>query len=121
MALERYYYRLALVLRKTEVFFFPVCRSASRANEQKSNLIYIMNILRPLSTHLARIFKRWSIPFLALATIVLVFYVVCLKLGILPYFSLVMLKGGFILGGRALSFLLIKLGCNLLYFKLKAV
>lgn len=71
-----------------------------------------INILRPLYRHLARIVQRWSIPFLLLGTIVLVFYLLCLKFSFLNYFISVLSQGGLLLGGRALSFFLIPLGCS---------
>jgi len=71
-----------------------------------------MNILRPLYPHRGEIWKGRDLPFLFLATIVLFFYLLCLKIGFLAYFSLVLSKGGFILGGRALSYLFIKMGCS---------
>ena len=42
----------------------------------------------------------------------LFFYLLCLKIGFLAYLSLVLSKGGLILGGRALSYLFIKMGCS---------
>ena len=86
-----------------------------RANRRK-------NILRPLSTLRHRfsnlllsvliILKRWSIPLLFLATIVLFFYMICDQLGFVDYFlsvsSQVSLRWGF----RTLSFFLIKMGCS---------
>jgi hypothetical protein len=69
--------------------FFPVYRSANGANEEQSNLIF----------HLlcSQIVQRWSIPFLFLATIVLVFYLLCLKIGLIADFQILLSKVGFLL------------------------
>ena len=71
-----------------------------------------MNILRPLSPHRGEIWKGRDLPFLFLATIVLFFYLLCLKIGLIGCFFSWVSKVGFILGGRALSFVLLKLGCS---------
>ena len=78
--------------------FFPVYRSANGANEEQSNLIF----------HLlcSQIVQRWSIPFLFLATRVLVFSLLCLKIGLIADFQILLSKVGFFLAGRTLSFLL---------------
>jgi hypothetical protein len=57
------------------------------------------------------IFKK-SIPFLFLASVCSLFYVLCLKLGSLACFQTTMEKVGLALGGRALSFALCKMGCS---------
>nr|YP_010131420.1 succinate dehydrogenase subunit 3 [Bruguiera sexangula]YP_010131471.1 succinate dehydrogenase subunit 3 [Bruguiera x rhynchopetala]YP_010585287.1 succinate dehydrogenase subunit 3 [Kandelia obovata]QPZ76250.1 succinate dehydrogenase subunit 3 [Bruguiera sexangula]QPZ76299.1 succinate dehydrogenase subunit 3 [Bruguiera x rhynchopetala]UZU71445.1 succinate dehydrogenase subunit 3 [Kandelia obovata] len=69
-----------------------------------------MNILRPLSTHLP-IYKpqltstcllKKCIPFLLLVSIVLFFYLLCLKMVFLAYFISVLSKVGLHLWGGAL-------------------
>ena len=47
-----------------------------------------------------------------LVTIVLFFYLLCLKIGLIGCFFSWVSKVGLILGGRALSFVLLKLGCS---------
>ena len=57
--------------------------------------------------------RRWSIPVLFLAIIVLFCYQVCLKIGIFNYFIFILSKTSFALGSRALCLLLVKLtGCS---------
>ncbi|GKV53046.1 hypothetical protein SLEP1_g59595 [Rubroshorea leprosula] len=75
-------------------------------------------ILRPLSPHLPiykpqltstfPIFHRISGPFLA-ATIVLFFYLFCLKMGFFSYFVALLSKCGISLGSRALTFLILRI------------
>ena len=86
-----------------------------RANRRKK-------ILRPLSTLRHRfsnlllsvlvILKRWSIPLLFLATIVLFFYMICDQLGFVDYFLSVGYQVSLRLGFRTLSFFLIQMGCS---------
>lgn len=57
------------------------------------------------------IFRRRGIPFLFLATIVLFFYIFCVQFDFLTYFQVLLSKVGLLLGGRALSFFFIKMGC----------
>jgi len=78
------------------------------------------NITRPLSPHITiykpqftstfSIYHRISGAFIA-TSIVLVFYLLCMKMGFMAYFILVLSKVGVLLGGRALSFFFIKMGC----------
>ena len=44
-----------------------------------------MNILRPLYPHRGEIWKGRDLPFLFLATIVLFFYLLCLKIGLICF------------------------------------
>jgi len=67
----------------------------------------VIKILRPLFP-----LRQFLYPFLIICTVLLVCFYLCLKIGFLAYFSLVLSKGGFILGGRALSYLFIKMGCS---------
>ncbi|KAL4632524.1 hypothetical protein ACB092_04G057100 [Castanea dentata] len=64
------------------------------------------------STH--ALFMKRAIPFLFLATIVLFFYLLCLKIGLMDFdfFHALLEKVGFSLGSRALSFAFLKLGCS---------
>jgi len=52
------------------------------------------------------------IPFLLLIPPLLVFYIICLKLGGLSVFLYVLSKGAGLAGGKALSFILTKMGCS---------
>ncbi len=74
--------------------FFPVCRSAIKEREKKKEIEPpLIHILRPLSPHLPiykpqltstfSIFHRISGAFLA--TIVLFFYLLCLKMGLICF------------------------------------
>ena len=65
-----------------------------------------MNILRPLSPPILKILKQWLIPLIFLATLVLFGYLVCLKMGWVYYFLVVLSKVGLLLAGRAISVLL---------------
>ncbi|GMP29875.1 hypothetical protein CsSME_00054649 [Camellia sinensis var. sinensis] len=56
------------------------------------------------------LFKK-SMPFLFVATVSSLFYLLCLKIGLIEYFIYMLSKVGLLLGGRALSFFLIKMGC----------
>ena len=111
--------------------FFPVYRSASK--ERMNIRPNLMNILRPLSPHLPRknilrplsphlpiykpqltstfpIYHRISGAFLA--TLVLFFYLLCDPFGVWDSFLSVGSQVSLRLGGRALSFFLIKMGCS---------
>lgn len=76
--------------------------------------VIMMNLLRPLSPYLPRmqqflysvliILKRWSIPLLLLATILLFFYFLCLKIGLLEYCEYIVKRVGFLLSSRSISF-----------------
>ncbi|KAL6954295.1 hypothetical protein U1Q18_043944 [Sarracenia purpurea var. burkii] len=66
-----------------------------------------VNILRLLSPHL-RIF----LPYIFFLSFIFFMYLICLYMCLIPWFLDVLSKGGFILGGRALSFALFKLGCS---------
>ena len=69
-----------------------------------------MNLLRPLSPH--RPIVQICVRYLFLATIVLFFYLLCLKIGLIGCFFSWVSKVGFLLVGRALSFFFIKMGCS---------
>ena len=98
--------------------FFPVYRSASK--ERMNIRPNLMNILRPLSPHLPiykpqltstfPIYHRISGAFLA--TLVLFFYLLCDPFGVWDSFLSVGSQVSLRLGGRALSFFLIKMGCS---------
>jgi len=62
------------------------------------------------STH--ALFMKKAIPLLILTTIVVFFSLLCMKIACLGCFFSWASKVGCLLGGRALSFLLIKLGCS---------
>lgn len=95
---------------------------ARKGNPISVNVKRIMNILRQLSTHLTSVKSRLtstfpishriSGAFLARATIVLVLYLLCLKMGWISLFLSLLSRVGVSLGGRALSFFLIKMGCS---------
>ena len=71
----------------------------------------MMNPLRPLSPHLPR-FRKFLYSFFLLPSIVLFFYLLCLKMGFLAHFSSALSKAGLYFGGRALSSFLMKIGCS---------
>lgn len=77
------------------------------------------NILRPLYRHLARTVQRGRIPLflrkgviplLCVVSIVLFFYLVCLKIGLIEYFQYLLFKILFVLSSRCLSFLFLRWG-----------
>ena len=68
-----------------------------------------MNILRPLSPH--RPIVQICVRYLFLATIVLFFYLLCLKLERMDWFQTLFDRVGGSLGGKALSFALRGWGC----------
>lgn len=68
--------------------------------------------MKILPLHLSQILRRGSIPFLLLTTVVLFFYLLCLKMGFMGDFGCLLSKGGILLGSRALTFLLRKMGCS---------
>lgn len=100
-------------------FFSGIKRSEQGARVQSLNHIHIF---RPLSTLRHRfsnfllsvliIWKRWSIPLLLLATIVLFFYMICDQLGFWDFFIYISFPLSLRWGFRTLSFFLIKMGCS---------
>jgi hypothetical protein len=96
------------VVACTFLFFFGMpLREQGAKKKIKPN---IMNLLRPLSPH--RPIVQICVRYLFLATIVLFFYLLCLKIGLIGCFFSWVSKVGFLFGGRALSFVLLKLGCS---------
>ena len=73
----------------------------------------LMNILRPLSPHLPIYKQRWWILFIFLATLVLLFYLLCMVCGYLELIQYIQGRLPLCLGGRALSLALRNwLGCS---------
>lgn len=72
----------------------------------------MMNMLRPLSTSLSYIEIRFFIRLLLLSTLFFLLWILCKKMGWIYYLLVLLSKVGFLLGARALSFLLLKLGCS---------
>lgn len=70
-----------------------------------------MDFLRSLSARNPRI-RQFLYSFLILIPILGVFHFCCLRLGSLDLFHNTLWKMAFCLGGRALSFFLIKIGCS---------
>jgi hypothetical protein len=64
---------------------------------------------------LKRLLIKRGIRFLLLAAIVLSFFLICLKIGLISYFQYLLLKVGFLLAGRGLSFLLVLVSLTLVY------
>lgn len=77
------------------------------------NYLMIMRAIRLLFSGWSKQMKRFSIPFLFLATLVFFFYLLCLQFGYIPFFQMLLERLSFSLGRRALSFALCKgLGCS---------
>lgn len=73
---------------------------------------HMMNMLRPLSTSLSYIEIRFFIRLLLLSTLFFLLWILWLKMGWIYYLLVLLSKVGFLLGARALSFFLLKLGCS---------
>lgn len=69
-----------------------------------------MNILRP--PHLSRVFKRFSIAFIFLGVLSGLLYLLCLKLGLIHSFWVLLSKVAFSLTINSMNSLLIKVGCS---------
>ena len=96
------------VVACTFLFFFGMpLREQGAKKKIKPN---IMNLLRPLSPH--RPIVQICVRYLFLATIVLFFYLLCLKLERMDWFQTLFDRVGGSLGGKALSFPLRGWGCS---------
>jgi len=71
-----------------------------------------MNILRPLSPHLSRVFKRFYIAFIILGVLYFLLSLLFLQLGLIPYFWVLLSKAGILFASKSIPSLLLKVGCS---------